>query len=279
MQSNISVLVCVHYQTDINLFIRSVDSLKRQTLHNYEVVFHFDGPVPSALSSYIEYLPTEFPDRISLVLSSSHTCEGHGLSRQRAVDASSGDILVIHDSDDLSHPDRLRIIQNLFIQDPTLDIHSSSVIESDLFLNRYLSTKHVPTTREAILKAALYKCPLNHNSCAIRRSTLLKKGGYIPWHCNEDYFLWIRLLLQSPSCNVVTSSFPLVVAHRSLASSSRRGGILYFSAEAAIVLYMHSLSLISTLQLLTSLTTRFIVQVLLPNRLRFLLYSFYRSIS
>lgn len=70
---------------------------------------------------------------------------------------------------------------------------------------------------------------------------------------------------------------PYVVAHRDEASSIRRGGTRYFASESAISLYMYSLGYIGFKRMAWNIALRFVVQILLPAKIRYRLTAIARK--
>ena len=91
-------------------------------------------------------------------------------------------------------------------------------------------------------------------------------GGYLDWYCNEDYYLWIRMYLAGMHFANVPEN--LVNVRVGSEMYRRRGGWRYFKSEAKLQKYMLKNKVIGFGTFLINVSKRFIVQVLLPNRLR-----------
>lgn len=191
----VSVILCTHIGTDADLLKQSIACLKRQTISFFELVVYVDGEVSDRVEELLEEARTTSDSKINVVQIRGIKNCGHGEARRRAIENASGDIIVINDSDDLSHPWRLEVMRDTFKRDQGIDVITTRVIEADLLRGRYLSTREVPSDQESSIHSLVSRCSLNHNSCALRKSSVLERGGYISWFCNEDYFLWIRLFM------------------------------------------------------------------------------------
>ena len=109
-----------------------------------------------------------------------------------------------------------------------------------------------------------------------KRSDVLKAGNYQDWFWNEDYYLWIRMMMAGGK--FANISDPLVNVRVGKDMYARRGGIKYFKSEAGIQRYMYVHGLISLPQYIVNVTIRFIVQVLMPNNIRgFVFQKLFRS--
>lgn len=101
-------------------------------------------------------------------------------------------------------------------------------------------------------------------------------GGYLDWHCEEDYYLWLRLALAGYRFGNLGEN--LVNVRVGAALYRRRGGLRYFSSEARLQRFMLRKRIITFPRYFVNVTERFILQVLMPNRLRsFIFRRFARS--
>ena len=91
-------------------------------------------------------------------------------------------------------------------------------------------------------------------------------GNYQHWHYNEDYYLWIRML--EAGCQFANTDKVLVNMRVGKEMYQRRGGWKYFKSEKALQKYMKKHKIIGFGTYFMNVAKRFIVQVLLPNRLR-----------
>lgn len=99
-----------------------------------------------------------------------------------------------------------------------------------------------------------------------RKNAVLKAGNYQDWFWNEDYYLWVRMLLKG--CAFGNVSDTLVNVRSGADQYARRGGMKYFKSEKGIQRYMLDNHLINWGGYLNNVTKRLIVQVLLPNKIR-----------
>lgn len=82
----------------------------------------------------------------------------------------------------------------------------------------------------------------------------------------RSYYLWIRMFLAGRKFKNLPEN--LVFVRVNYDSYMRRGGLRYFKSETALQLYMYKNKVIGFLHLVINLSIRFIVQLLIPNRLR-----------
>ena len=91
-------------------------------------------------------------------------------------------------------------------------------------------------------------------------------GGFVDWFCEEDYYLWLRMA----QADMQFANVPDVLVNVRVGDEmyQRRGGIKYFASEAKLQKYMLDHGIIGFGIYLVNITKRFIVQILLPNKLR-----------
>ena len=277
---SIGVLMCIHFNDNNFLFKKSLDSLIDQTFKSFELLLISDGKLnPNQEKIIIEYKELFHKRGVDFKLIRNKFCLGHGRARNIGIRNMKSEIIVINDSDDLSHPNRLEETSKVFRLFDQISIFTTAVIEKDIINNKIFGIKSIPISHKEVLNSLTSKCPINQQSVAIKKSDLLEKGSYITWFNNEDYFLWIRMLTEYPYSIVKTSSKPLVTANRDDNSSKRRGGLKYFFSETAIQCYLYSMGAKSLFDLIKSIILRFIIQVLLPNKIRTYIYLAYRKLS
>jgi hypothetical protein len=100
----------------------------------------------------------------------------------------------------------------------------------------------------------------------LKKSKINEAGGYLDWYCNEDYYLWIRMAQKG--FKFANTNEVLVNVRVGKEMYQRRGGWKYFLSEAKLQNYMLKNRLISFFEYCFNVSIRFVVQVLLTNRLR-----------
>lgn len=95
---------------------------------------------------------------------------------------------------------------------------------------------------------------------------MIKVGNYLPWHLNEDSYLWGRLLKDGYEIGNIPEV--LVFARVGEQMYARRGGWKYFKSDVAILKWKRDNNLSSKGRYLKNYLVRFIVQVCMPNQLR-----------
>lgn len=203
----------------------AVASALAQTRAPHEVIVCDDGStddVDAALAPYLE--------RVVLL---RQTNQGEGAAKNAAVQAATGDYVVILDGDDVDDPRRLEALAALAVARPDLDILSTDchlVDEDGHVLRRYHEAWHpfeVEDQRRAILHRNFIFNP------AVRRQRWLDIGGFerdirgaADWDC------WLRLILDGSTAGLVDA--PLT-RYRQRAGRLTNDRVTLFEARTEVV--------------------------------------------
>ena len=254
--------MCVYGRDNPAWFKTAVDSILNQTVPPSEVVLVVDGPVPDELDAVInEYAATPVFNVIRFAEN-----QGHGNARRAGLAACTNEYVAIMDADDISAPDRFEKQLKCFTDNPDASIVGGNITE---FVDDATNVvgKRIVFEHDEEIKADMKKrCPMNLVTVMFKKSDIESVGGFIDWHCEEDYYLWLRMALAD--MNFANTPDVLVNVRVGREMYRRRGGWKYFASEAKLQRYMRKNGLIGLGTYLSNVAKRFIVQVLLPNRLR-----------
>ncbi len=257
-----SALMCVYGKDDPQWFQAAVESIVNQTVQADEIILVVDGPVPEALNTVITQY--EAHDNIRVVRLEEN--QGLGNARRAGLKVCANDLIAIMDADDLSVPDRFEKQLALFAEKPDLDIVGGDITEFIGEPDNIIGRRTVPGRDDEIKQYMKTRCAMNHVTVMFKNSSLNKAGGYIDWYYNEDYYLWIRMMLAGMKFGNVPDILVNVRVGEEM--YQRRGGKKYFQSEAKLQKYMLDNKVIGFWTYLINVTKRLIVQVLLPNKLR-----------
>ena len=107
---------------------------------------------------------------------------------------------------------------------------------------------------------------MNQVTVMFKKADVLEAGGYLDWHHEEDYYLWLRMYLLNYKFKNIQKVLVHVRADKDY--FSRRGGVDYFLSEARLQKYMYGKGIISIGQLCINISLRFLIQLLMPNAAR-----------
>lgn len=258
-----SVVMSV-YRNDKPEFVRrAVDSVTvLQTRKPDEVVLVVDGPVPDALAVLLsEYEQSELFNVIRLPEN-----KGLGNALRVGVEAAKYEVIARMDSDDVSVPYRFAKQIAYMQSHPECDLLGGQISEFIGEEGNIVGKRIVPCQHEEILMWLKGRCPFNHMSVTALRSRVIAVGNYLDWHFNEDYYLWIRMA----EAGYRFANLPDVLVNVRVGADMyrRRGGWKYFKSEKGLQDYMLRRGMISLPRYCYNVLGRFVIQVVMPNRLR-----------
>lgn len=201
--------------------------------------------------------------------------KGLGNALKEALANCSNNLVARMDSDDISFPYRFERQLDVFANDPNVDIVGGSITEFVGSPENISGERQVELTDSEIKKDMQKRCAMNHVSVMYKKDAVLTSGGYLDWHYNEDYYLWIRML--EHDCKFANVPYPLVNVRTGADMSARRGGWKYFRSEQTLQKYMLDSKLISLPRYLYNVTLRFGGEFIAPNAVRQLIYKFIRK--
>lgn len=258
----ISVSMCVYGKDNPEHFKIAVDSILQQTVEPDEVVLVVDGPVPDELDKII----CSYEEKSVFNVIRLPENVGHGEARRIGLKNCKNELVALMDADDISFPERFEQQLEMFRGDEELVIVGSHISEFIGEEENIVSYRRVSLTDEEIKIDMKKRCPMNQVTVMFKRSEVEKVGGYIDWYCEEDYYLWLRLMLggrKFANCDSV-----LVNVRTGEGMYSRRGGISYFKSEARLQGFMIKNGIIGISDYVINVAKRLIVQVFLPNKIR-----------
>lgn len=264
-----SVLISVYKYDKPDFFRDALDSItKKQTIMPSEIVLIVDGPVDKRISAVITSIDKECPGLIKIIRLPIN--QGLGIALQKGLELASNEIVIRMDSDDVAVPNRFEKQVQFMESHPEIAICGGQIEEFIDDESNIVGRRIVPCSDGDIRNYMKSRCPFNHMTVAFRRSEVLRVGNYQPWFWNEDYYLWLRMMLAG--CKF--SNLPDTLVHVRVGKDmyARRGGLKYFKSEASLQKYMWDNGVISFPQYFSNVLIRLCVQVLMPNWLRGLVF-------
>jgi glycosyltransferase involved in cell wall biosynthesis len=267
--TNFSVTLSIFKNDNPLFFIQAMDSVVNQTLIPNEIVLTIDGPIPQNLDEIISQYENKY-SYIKVI----HIPEnkGLGIAHKVGVDNCTNELIAIMDSDDIAVSDRFEKQVRYFEEDTTIDVLGGFIYEFIDTIDNAMAVRSVPLNHIEIIKYLKRRCPINHVTVMFKKESVLKSGNYQDWHFDEDYYLWCRMLLAG--CKFKNIPDDLVYVRIGKDVYNRRGGWKYFRSEAKLQKYMLDNKIINFLEYLINVVIRFIVQILLPNTIRSIIFRF-----
>lgn len=201
--------------------------------------------------------------------------QGHGNARRISLDSCSNELVALMDADDISLKDRFRLQLERFMENKRLSVVGGQISEFSGSESNITGIRKVPEAHDEIVRYAKKHCPMNQVSVMFRTPDVDAVGGYIDWYCEEDYYLWLRMLENGFLFENVPEILVNVRAGEEM--SSRRGGWKYFRSEEKLQRYMLKRHTISLGRYLFNVIIRFSGEVILTNRLREKAFKLFRE--
>ena len=261
-----SVSMCVYGKDNPKHFDIAVQSILDQTIPPTEVILVVDGPVPDELDLVIcKYEVNPLFRTIRL-----EENQGHGNARRIGLENCNFDLVALMDADDISVSNRFEKQLKIFEKNPSISIVGGLITEFIDDPIDIVAKRTVPSEDSAIKTYMKKRCPLNQVTVMFKKAVVEQAGGYIDWHNEEDYYLWIRLaLINAEFFNIVDV---LVNVRIGPEMYERRGGWKYFKSEFDLQRFMYEKNIISFRQFFFNVSQRFIIQIILPNSIRGCVY-------
>lgn len=240
---------------------------EKQTVKPGEIVLIVDGPAPEEIQTVIDKY-SEICQKNNIAWKVFRFSENKGLGEalKTAVRECSYPLIARMDSDDIAVENRFEQQLAYFAQHPETDVLGGDICEFTDDISHPIAKRAVPCTDAEIRELAKIRNPLNHMAVMFKKSAVEAAGGYQDWLSNEDYFLWLRMLLNGAA--FANTGTVLVYARVGKEMYQRRGGKKYFQSEMALQRYMREKEIIGGSTYVMNCAKRFIVRILLPNRVR-----------
>ena len=236
----------------------------KQTVKPNEIVLVVDGPISMELESLIDNYSTKYSEIFTIIKLEKN--QGLGNALRVAVVKAKYDWVARMDSDDIAAPDRFEKQKSFLQANLDVDIVGGQITEFIDVESNIVGLRNVPLLSADINVYIKARCPFNHMTVMFRKDKILAVGNYIDWHYNEDYFLWIRMFLAG--CQFANLPETLVNVRVGKEMYQRRGGWKYFLSEAKLQKYMFDNDIIGIIRFAYNVLGRFVIQVLMPNKLR-----------
>lgn len=199
-------------------FLReAIESVLAQSFREFELLAIDDGSHDGSAA-----ILEEFRDARLRVIRNDRN-RGLVETLNRGLAESRGEWIARQDSDDASHPERLRSQLGFVRGNPALSLIGADarlVDEKGRTAGRWRTGGHA----DLVAWDLCFRTPFCHSTAFFRRDSAAKLGGYRALPACEDYDLWSRMAMEVP---VVTLREPLVkyrLHQRSVMATTRKTG-------------------------------------------------------
>ena len=265
---NYSVLMSVYYKEKPEYLRQSMDSIFVQSIPTDDFVLVCDGPLNDDLDKVIEEMMATHAAVLKVVRLDKNVGLGNALNH--GIKHCRNDLVARMDSDDIARPDRCERQLEVFEQHPEIGMVSGIVEEFSTDPSVIDARRVPPETQEDILQFAKTRNPFNHPCIMYKREQVEKAGGYQEIFLLEDYFLWLRMLLNGTVGYNIQE--PLLWMRAGSGMYKRRGGKRYIKAQIDLFRWMKKEGFISSWQCAKSCMIRS-CSAISPNWMRKLMFA------
>ena len=271
IENKYSVLMSLYKKENVDNFRTAIYSMIKQTLTPDEIVLVEDGILTEQLYNEIDKIKNNYPGLITSVVHEKN--QGLGLALQHGLEVARNEIIVRMDTDDIAIPERCQLQLDYMNKHLDVSIVGGQIEEFIGDIGNVVGKRIVPITDELLKRYLKKRCPFNHMTVMFRKSDILEVGNYQEWFWNEDYYLWIRLAI----ANKKFANLPQILVKVRVGTDmyKRRGGIRYFKSERNIQKLMLKNNIISYPRYYINVSERLILQLLMPNCLRGIVFRFF----
>lgn len=184
------------YKNDDPYFLKiALESIyDKQTRKPDEVVVVFDGSLKEQLYDVLNAFQKGREDVVKYY--PQEVNRGLGEALRIGSELCIGDYILRMDSDDISDAKRFEKQIAYVEAHPEVDAVGSDIAEfNEDPTKEEMRTRVCPTKHEDIVRMCKKRNPMNHVTACIKRSALIKAGGYQTLLLLEDYLLWINMIV------------------------------------------------------------------------------------
>ena len=257
----------VYYKEKAEFLWESMESIYKQTVPTNDFVLVCDGKLNESLDAVISKMQTKFGDALHVV----RLKENGGLGRALGIGMKycGHELVARMDSDDISVPIRCEKQMRIFLEKPEVSVVSGTVLEFKDTVGQSRIQRKLPEKQEDIIKFAKKRNPFNHPCVMYKKSEVEAVGGYQDFYLLEDYYLWVRMLMNG--CKGYNLQETLLWMRADEGMYKRRSGWRYAKSQIALFRYMKKCRFININEYFFQSFVR-VVLAMLPNCIRIVLY-------
>jgi glycosyltransferase involved in cell wall biosynthesis len=178
---------------------RSVESILRQTIQDFEIVIVDDGSTDGS-SDVVRNIPDT---RVSLIVQKN---QGVGAARNRGIAAATGQVIAFLDADDEWHSSFLEAVKELYEAYPQAGILATGYrrcFGPAYKFDREVSLTHPPANPRCLvskyLRLAQFGSFVTSSSAAVPKTVIEQVGMFLEGEpFGEDREFWLRICLKYP---------------------------------------------------------------------------------
>lgn len=219
---DISVIIPVYNRA--NMITNALDSLKNQTISNFDVIIVDDGSYDD-----LQKVISEYTNELNIKYIHLSHSGNIAFLRNCGLKASSSKYIAILDSDDWCVPERLEKQLNFMNKNENIDILSSWVILNDEIQDE--NTKRLEwlynmngDENEIIIRCLNDGCCICNSTVMMKKSRIDELGGYDErMHICEDFNLWLRAFLNNYDIKIMKEKLVVRKLHKQSVTEGYNG--------------------------------------------------------
>jgi glycosyltransferase involved in cell wall biosynthesis len=261
-----SVLLSVYVKESPEFLKLALESIwDKQTLKPNEIVLVKDGPIGENLEGVI----SDFQEVAPLKVVALEKNMGLGKALNIGLKHCSNEYVARMDTDDIAFSCRFEKQIGVLEANKNIDVISAWISEFENNTDNVISVRKLPEQHYEIFNFAKKRCPINHPCVIFRKSVVEAVGGYKHFPLFEDYYLWIRLLINDAKFYNIQESLLSFRVDKNM--YKRRGGIKHAINDYKLQKAFYDFNFINLSEFCYNIITRCFARVI-PNSCRILIY-------
>ena len=173
--------------------------------------------------------------------------KGLGEALKKGTEYCTGDYIFRMDSDDISVFDRFEKQINYIEKHSNIDVLGGNIAEFQKSIDEENKRLRVcPMNHEDIVKMGKKRNPMNHVTVCIKKEALVNSGGYQSLLYLEDYYLWLRMIVNN--CKLENLNETLVLVRVGNGFEGRRSTKKYIEGWKTLQNFMKKNKMINFLE-------------------------------
>lgn len=205
-----SVLMSVYKKDSPEYLQIALKSIyEQQSIKPDEIVIVVDGPIPENLREVLDSFKKDKEKIVKIIQQEQN--KGLGEALKKGTEYCTGDYIFRMDSDDISVFDRFEKQINYIEKHSNIDVLGGNIAEFQKSIDEENKRLRVcPMNHEDIVKMGKKRNPMNHVTVCIKKETLVNSGGYQSLLYLEDYYLWLRMIVNNCKLENLNETLVLV---------------------------------------------------------------------
>ncbi len=241
-----SVLMSVYKKDSPEYLQIALKSIyEQQSIKPDEIVIVVDGPIPENLREVLDSFKKDKEKIVKIIQQEQN--KGLGEALKKGTEYCTGDYIFRMDSDDISVFDRFEKQINYIEKHSNIDVLGGNIAEFQKSIDEENKRLRVcPMNHEDIVKMGKKRNPMNHVTVCIKKEALVNSGGYQSLLYLEDYYLWLRMIVNN--CKLENLNETLVLVRVGNGFEGRRSTKKYIEGWKTLQNFMKKNKMINFLE-------------------------------